>query len=526
MNWFSHAAHLPAKLASRALSPVGVVVACVMLTLFMWSVCARDLLGTRREAYTRAVKDAQNLMFFIAHDIDENVDLFDRSLQAVIENVGDPAVMQLPPLLRNQLLFAGATPESYFGAVFVTDANGTVILDSTALSARPTRDADRRYFLAQGGSCGSDLFIGTPYRSPLTYDTYVIGFSRCLSTPNGKFDGIVAGTLSVDYFRSLLGGVALGRDGFAAVIHSSGSLVSQQPDTPGTVGRDMSHDPVFLRMTGKSEGAFAALDESSGTRRLYVFKRLSQAPLLLVVAPSLEEVYASWRRRAIRVGLLTLVFSLWMGLCASLLANELKRRQRAEGRLRIAAATDALTGLSNRGVFDAMLRRLWRQSIRTGRPISLLFVDVDCFKNYNDTYGHAAGDDTLRRVADTMTSCVGRPLDEIARYGGEEFVAILPGTDADGARVVAEALRRAIHDLNIAHAQTPWLRVTVSIGLATRHATHGENAFVLVKLADAALYDAKAAGRNRIGEAGAGVHEPGETSVKRVTNRSITAQSN
>jgi diguanylate cyclase (GGDEF)-like protein len=485
-----------------------------MLTLFMWTICARDLIGMRHEAYTRAVKDAQHLMFFIAHDIDENVDLFDRSLQAVVENVGDPAVMQLPPLQRNQLLFAGATPESYFGAVFVTDSNGTVVLDSTALTARPTRDADRHYFLTQGGNCGNDLFIGTPYRSPLTYDTYVIGFSRCLSAPNGAFDGIVAGTLSIDYFRSLLGGVALGRDGYAAVIHSSGALVSQQPDTPGSVGRDMSHDPVFLRTLGKNDGAFEALDPSSGTRRLYVFKRLGEAPLLLVVAPSLADIYAGWRQRAIRVGLLTLVFTLWMGLCASVLANELKRRQRAEGRLRIAAATDALTGLSNRGVFDAMLRRLWRQSTRDGRPISLLFVDVDCFKKYNDTYGHAAGDDTLRRVADTMMACVGRPLDEVARYGGEEFVAILPGTDAEGARVVAEALRRAIHDSNIPHKQSPWLRVTVSIGIATRRASHGENAFALVKMADAALYGAKAAGRNRIGEAGADVCEPGAAQLE------------
>lgn len=498
MNWFSHAAHIPAKLASRALSPAGVVVACAMLTFFMWGICARDLAGMRREAYSRAIKDAQNLMFFIAHDIDENVDLFDRSLQAVVDNVGDPAVMQLPAQQRNQLLFAGATPESYFGAVFVTDADGTLLLDSTAIPARPTRDEDRHYFLAQGGSCGSDLFIGTPYRSSLTYDAYVIGFSRCLSTPNGAFDGIVAGTLSIDYFRSLLGGVALGKDGYAAVIHSSGALVSQQPDTPGSVGRDMSHDPVFLRTLGKSDGAFTALDESSGTRRLYVFKRLSEAPLLLVVAPSLDDVYAGWRQRAIRVGLLTLVFTLSMALCASVLANELKRRERAESRLRIAAATDALTGLSNRGVFDAMLRRKWRQSTRDGRPVSLLFVDVDCFKKYNDTYGHAAGDETLKRVADTMRSCVGRPLDEIARYGGEEFVAILPGTDADGARVVAETVRRAIHDLNIAHRQSPWLRVTVSIGVATRRATQGENPFALVKTADAALYDAKAAGRNRI----------------------------
>jgi diguanylate cyclase (GGDEF)-like protein len=524
INAFSYVAHIPAALASRALSPTGVVVACMMLTLFMWTLCARDLLGTRREAYARAVKNAHNLMFFIEHDIDENVDLFNTSLQGVIDHVGDPVVMQLPPLLRNQLLFSGATPGSYFGKVFVTDGAGTVILDSAEIPAPPTLDQDRQYFLTQGGTCGEGLFIGHPYRSRLTYGTYVVGFSRCVTRQDDTFGGIVAGTLSVDYFRSLLGGVALGKGGFAAVIHTDGSLVSQQPDAPASIGRDLSRDPMFVRTIGKREGAFAALDKSSGTRRLYVFRRLSRAPFLLVVAPALNEVYASWRRRAIRVGVLTLVFSISMVLCASLLANELKQRQRAESRLRIAAATDALTGLSNRGTFDTMLRRLWRQSIREHSPISLLFVDVDRFKKYNDTYGHSAGDEALRRVAATMTSCIGRPLDEIARYGGEEFVAILPGTSADGARLVAEALRRAIADLNIPHQRSEWQRVTVSIGLATRHATHDEDAFVLVNRADAALYEAKAVGRNRIGEAGIGVYEPGKTSLEQKTKRSTMAQ--
>jgi diguanylate cyclase (GGDEF)-like protein len=141
-----------------------------------------------------------------------------------------------------------------------------------------------------------------------------------------------------------------------------------------------------------------------------------------------------------------------------------------------------------------------QRASRSGRPLSVLFVDVDHFKAFNDHYGHLAGDDVLRRVAQTASRCLRRNSDHVARYGGEEFVVTLPDTDARGAATVADAIRRSIAALDIAHERSPYGHLTVSIGVAT--AVGGRvSAATLLRLADEALYRAKSGGRNRVSDA-------------------------
>ncbi|WP_143137236.1 GGDEF domain-containing protein, partial [Burkholderia ubonensis] len=135
---------------------------------------------------------------------------------------------------------------------------------------------------------------------------------------------------------------------------------------------------------------------------------------------------------------------------------------------------------------------------RSGRPLSVLFIDVDHFKSFNDYYGHQAGDNVLRQVAQCALRCLRRPSDHVARYGGEEFVVTLPDTDARGAATVAEAIRRAIAGLDVEHVMSPYGLVTVSIGTATTTRDRALSAAMLLKLADEALYEAKSNGRNRV----------------------------
>jgi diguanylate cyclase (GGDEF)-like protein len=174
--------------------------------------------------------------------------------------------------------------------------------------------------------------------------------------------------------------------------------------------------------------------------------------------------------------------------------------------LRELAATDGLTGLSNRRSFDEALRREWARSQRSGRPLALLMLDVDHFKAYNDHYGHPAGDDCLRQVAQCLKASMQRRTDMVARYGGEEFAALLPETDTPGAHEVAAGIHAQLRALALPHAasQTAPL-VTVSIGIGTfgprSQGWHAELADAdpasLLKAADAALYAAKSAGRAR-----------------------------
>ncbi len=166
---------------------------------------------------------------------------------------------------------------------------------------------------------------------------------------------------------------------------------------------------------------------------------------------------------------------------------------------------DGLTGIANRRLFDRMLGAGWRRAQRDRRPLSLLMIDVDHFKSYNDTYGHPKGDACLRSIAGALQGVVNRPDDLVARYGGEEFAVLLPGTDRSGARVIAEAVCSAVEMLRLPHSGSNLgdHHVTISVGVAT--ATPGGTGAPdsLVELADASLYEAKNGGRNRVYQAAA-----------------------
>jgi len=163
------------------------------------------------------------------------------------------------------------------------------------------------------------------------------------------------------------------------------------------------------------------------------------------------------------------------------------------------AQRDGLTGLYNRRIFDDYMRRIWRQSRRESTPIELIFVDIDYFKIYNDLYGHQAGDDCLKKVAQTIARCAKRPFDFCARYGGEEFMLVLYGPPQDYARTLPEQIRRDVMDLAIEHAGArAGSFVTVSVGVALAHPSSGRSLAGVIQAADEAMYQAKQEGRNRV----------------------------
>ncbi|AYN14700.1 diguanylate cyclase response regulator [Pseudomonas monteilii] len=162
--------------------------------------------------------------------------------------------------------------------------------------------------------------------------------------------------------------------------------------------------------------------------------------------------------------------------------------------------SDGLTGLSNRRHFDEYLELEWRRAMREQQQLSLLMIDVDYFKAYNDNFGHLAGDEALRQVAEAIRASCSRPTDLPARYGGEEFALVLPNTSHGGARLVAEKLRQTVLGLGIPHtAPVADSYLTVSIGLATQTPTVGSHSRQLISAADKGLYLAKNGGRNQVG---------------------------
>ena len=159
---------------------------------------------------------------------------------------------------------------------------------------------------------------------------------------------------------------------------------------------------------------------------------------------------------------------------------------------------DGLTGLSNRRYFDQYIDCEWRQAIRAEEPISLVMVDIDSFKQYNDTYGHLAGDETLRTVAQTVMRSFRRPKDLAARFGGEEFIVLLPQTGAGDLGKLADKVVSAVEALDLPHsASTVGRMVTISAGGATSIPRNGDSFLSLIEAADKALLEAKQLGKNR-----------------------------
>jgi len=168
-------------------------------------------------------------------------------------------------------------------------------------------------------------------------------------------------------------------------------------------------------------------------------------------------------------------------------------------KLELLANVDGLTNIANRRCFDDTFSKEWSRAMRETESIALLMIDIDCFKQYNDSYGHLAGDECLKLVASSLQQYLQRPTDLVARYGGEEFVILLPGTHARGAIKVAERVRKGIlalqlpHENSIAHDL-----VTVSLGAATVVPMLKHQPSELLQSADAALYEAKNGGRNQV----------------------------
>ncbi len=173
---------------------------------------------------------------------------------------------------------------------------------------------------------------------------------------------------------------------------------------------------------------------------------------------------------------------------------ELKRHRDL---LETLSTLDGLTAIPNRRRFDEILKIEWLRGLREASPLSLIMLDIDHFKLYNDNYGHIEGDDCLKKVARCLSTSMSRPGDFVARYGGEEFAVILPATDAEGAITVAATLLQRVTGLGIPHAHSPVAEcISISIGVATMLPERDLSPTILIEKADRCLYSAKESGRN------------------------------
>jgi len=238
------------------------------------------------------------------------------------------------------------------------------------------------------------------------------------------------------------------------------------------------------------------LDGYAVCRRLKLDARTSEIPVVFVTSQS----NSTEEEDGLAAGAADFIAKSASANVMRARVNTLITLKRQTDLLRSLAQLDGLTGLANRRHFDATLDMEWRRGTRSGSPLSLILIDIDFFKDFNDCYGHQAGDVCLQRVARCLQSGFSRSFDLVARYGGEEFVCVLPETSLDGAEVKARALESAVRALGIPHEKSAVLGalVTISLGVAAAVPTLGSQCADLILCADRALYLAKHAGRAQV----------------------------
>ncbi|SAL42394.1 diguanylate cyclase [Caballeronia peredens] len=451
----------------------------------------------RAQALQNAHQASANLVATLSADITRNIESSDLSLRTIVSGAKNPAVMTLPPDLRKLVLFDGATGMNYVGGAFIMNREGRIVVERDPSEHADLLFNDRDYFKVHADNPDMGLFISGPYVSRLRRGAASLAMSRRIDAPDGSFAGVAVIALNVTYFKSLLARVNVGRAGSVFIVQQDGVMIARKPALPADSSGYVARSPTFAAMKDQVSGSYISTSPLDGVRRLYTFQRVPGTHLIAAVAPAEEDVLAGWRERSTMIGGLTLMFGSGFIVISWLLAMSLRSRAVAQEKLQRLAGTDALTGLCNRRALDRRLDEEWRRARRADQPISVLFVDVDHFKLYNDTYGHAMGDDALIAVADCIQNSVNRPGDIVARYGGEEFVVVLPAAAASGAFTFAERLRAKVEELAVPNSAAPRGVLTISVGCATASPRQSDDALKLLNSADAALYLAKRAGRNR-----------------------------
>jgi diguanylate cyclase (GGDEF)-like protein len=430
------------------------------------------------------------------------------ALQFEIErNRFDNAAMQrIQPVLVN----AVSQMEQLRG-IFIYDANGSWVVNSEAAWDAKSNNADREYFIHHRSNPSHDVHIGKPIVSRSS-NAWVIPVSRRLDDHDGRFAGVILATVDVERLVTFLNKFDVGSAGAIALARTDGSILVRRPYAVKDLGRSIAGDRIYDFITAARSGTTWITSPIDQRQRLISFDHLDRYGVIAVAALSREDVLAEWMRATAVQTVCVLIASLAFAGVGTYVVVLIGRGAKNEASLRelrdqltqtnislaFAARQDGLTGIANRRHFDESLKREAQSARRQGTSLSLVMIDIDHFKTYNDRYGHQAGDECLHAVAQAVAGVIHRPGDVVARYGGEELVLLLPSTEIDGAVAVAEAARLAVQRLQRRHEDSATGIVSVSLGVACDEAHDGDDGHGTLQKADEALYAAKHGGRDRV----------------------------
>ena len=450
-------------------------------------ICANVMLDMRRGEETLARQSLENLASSIDSDISRNIEVYDLSLRNVASNMVIPELKDVSKPIQHLILFDRAATAKHFGAIEVFDTKGQLTVGASTLDPRPENSAHENFFEVHRDNPDVGLYISRP---TLHRGAYSIVLSRRITGDDGSFQGVVAGSIRFTYFHELFGRLQLGESDTICVLRRDRTIIMRRPFDLDIIGKRLSDLPRGKQPTMGEENAYSGVGPVDEIPRLYV-RAPGNGPFVIIVGKPISDILSLWRVEVLRIGALMMALIAFVLAVTLFLAREIRRRAQAEDKLEELATTDALTGLRNRRKFDEVIDSEWRRALRHNTPLSLLMIDADHFKSYNDTYGHQAGDQVLVGIAICISDSVHRAGDCAARYGGEEFAVLLPATAGADAMMVAETIRRKVQGWSDEPVMS-----TVSIGIASITPTEALDWPQFVNAADKALYAAKDAGRN------------------------------
>ncbi|MBV4476833.1 sensor domain-containing diguanylate cyclase [Pseudomonas botevensis] len=458
-----------------------------------------------RSAFASARDSVTNLARATAQHAEDTIRQMDVLTAALSERVEGDGLQNLDvPRIHNLLVQQSKIMPQLHG-LFIYGADGQWIVTDKEVTPETANNSDRDYFQYHRTHDDRHVRIGEVVESRSTHDL-IIPISRRLNNPDGSFAGVLLGTVKVSYFVDYYGDFRIDDKGALVLAKRDGTILVRRPFIASVIGKSLSGSEIFKHyLPNSSEGVAEVKAVVDDTERLYGYRALSTYPLVVEAGISRESIIAPWRQDLLKNGFVLVFLSLVMTGFGLVVLHQLRQRIAMEREIRHAhqamrdmALTDSLTGLGNRRRLDNALADEIRLARRQGSALSLIMLDVDYFKRYNDQYGHAAGDDCLNAVGRAVQQAVRRPADLVVRYGGEEFTVLLPNTDSAGAIQVARDILQGIRSLKLEHAGHPLGYVTASAGITTRHPVDAElTPAHLLKSADTCLYQAKQSGRNR-----------------------------
>ena len=495
--------------------------------VFVSTICVFLLaLGFWNNWKSRAVQLAQmvpasvNLSRAMAQQVGDTIKQADTALVGIVERAEQEGASVAMRARIQPLLQRHAAELPAIDSLVLFDEDGSVRVDDQPMVSPARHDAPSAAVAFHRTHPGRGPYIGQPMPGRAA-GTWCIPVSRRIDHADGRFAGVALATIRLDFLQQFYDTLDIGNGGALALVSDTGTVLAMRPYESAAVGQSIANTPLFAAYQAwRADRSAAApqvawLDaEQDGVTRVHGFQRVASYPLFATAALSRDETLAAWRREALTRGAVILALASLIGYGGWRLVVQLTLRNEAEAEvvqardalqslnktLQQFAMQDGLTGLANRRQFDLALAEAFDRAAQDGSSLALILMDVDCFKLFNDSYGHLLGDECLRTIGRTVAELTPpHPGVLAARYGGEEIVLLLPNTDVAGAVVVAETVRRAIRALAIVHGGAAGGFVTLSAGVdASAPRLAGGAPADLLAAADKALYAAKAAGRDRV----------------------------